>query len=219
MPPDLIQALMDPTAPLPGGWPSGAAGAFLLFLFPVGGGIPAGVLIARDGGVSSWATALLYLISDVLLAFTNEPVVMLLRWIGRRAKVLNWLRSGIARFTARAGLRGAGMRGPVSIVLVAFAVSLTSGRAAAAAAGHSFVPGWSLAIAGDMLYFVLLMGSTLWLSSLFGNDRLTVGIMLGLSLLLPLVMQRLLRGSPADPSIEPRLAPARATNRRSGKNP
>ena len=51
----------------------------------------------------------------------------------------------------------------------------TAGRAAAAAAGHGFVPGWTLAIIGDMIYFVLLMASTLWVSSVVGDDRVTLG--------------------------------------------
>lgn len=193
MPPDLLQALMDPTAPLPATWPTGALGAFLLFCFPVGGGIPAGVLIARDGGLSFLSTALLYLISDVLLAFTNEPLVWLLRWIGRHVAVVRRIWSAFARLGARAGLSGSGVQGRMGIVLVALMVSLTSGRAAAAAAGHGFVPGWSLAIAGDMIYFFLLMGSTLWLSAMFGNDRLVVGLMLGFSLILPLAFRRLLK--------------------------
>jgi hypothetical protein len=40
----------------------------LLFLLPVGGGIPAGVLMARSQGLAWPVTAGLYLVSDVLLA-------------------------------------------------------------------------------------------------------------------------------------------------------
>ena len=60
-PDDLLRLLWDPTAPLPTSWPAGGLGAFLLFLVPVGGGIPLGVLMARDGGVTPLITALLYL--------------------------------------------------------------------------------------------------------------------------------------------------------------
>jgi hypothetical protein len=40
-----------------------------------------------------------------------------------------------------------------------------TGRAAAKAAGHGFLPGWAIAITGDMIYFVVLMASTLWLQA------------------------------------------------------
>ena len=40
-----------------------------------------------------------------------------------------------------------------------------TGRAVAVAAGHGFLAGWMIAIAGDMIYFTLLMIYTLWLKS------------------------------------------------------
>jgi hypothetical protein len=52
----------------------------MLFLIPVGGGIPAGVLLARDKGLAWPVTAGLYLISDILLALAFEPVLRLLAW-------------------------------------------------------------------------------------------------------------------------------------------
>ena len=52
----------------------------MLFLIPVGGGIPAGVLIARDKGLVWPVTAGLYLFSDILLARAFEPILRLLAW-------------------------------------------------------------------------------------------------------------------------------------------
>ncbi len=197
MPPDVMQALLDPTAPLPAGWPAGGLGAFLLFLVPVGGGIPLGVLMARDGGVTPIVTAALYLVSDVVLAFTTEPLVLFLRWLGQRVPALGRLGDRLGRLTGQAGLRDGGARGPLGLILVSFSVSPTTGRAAAAAAGHGFVPGWTFAILGDMAYFGLLMASTLWLSSVFGDERLTIGAALALTWLLPLFLRRLRRVPPA----------------------
>jgi len=48
--------------------------------------------------------------------------------------------------------------GPFALVMIAFGVDPMTGRATALAAGHGFVTGWALAIAGDMLYF----GSSPW---------------------------------------------------------
>ena len=44
-----------------------------LFLIPVGGGIPAGVMLAQAKGVAWPVTTLLYLVSDIILAFLFEP--------------------------------------------------------------------------------------------------------------------------------------------------
>ncbi len=182
------RALLDPTAPLPSGWPVGALGAFLLFLVPVGGGIPAGVLIARAGGVSPPVMMALYFVSDVVLAFVFEPMLRLLVALGRWVPVLGRLGRRLGR-GVQGGLPG-GTRGPLGLILVSFSVDPMSGRAAAAAAGHGFVPGWALAIAGDMLYFALLMVSTLWLNSVLGDERLTVGAVLLLTLVLPSLIRR-----------------------------
>ncbi len=66
----------------------------MLFLIPVGGGIPAGVLLARDEGLAWPVTAGLYLISDILLALAFEPVLRLLAWVTRKVPFL-------ARLSAR----------------------------------------------------------------------------------------------------------------------
>jgi len=49
----------------------------MLFLLPVGSGIPAGVLLARANGLSWPVTAGLYFVSDVALAVAFEPVLRL----------------------------------------------------------------------------------------------------------------------------------------------
>ena len=193
MPPDFLHALVDPTAPLPSGWPGGLWGAFLLFLVPVGGGIPVGVLMARDAGASPFVTAFLYLISDVLLAFTTEPFIALMRWLGHRVPLLARIGDRLARLTGSAGLKDDGPRGPLGLILVSFSISPTTGRAAAAAAGHGFVPGWTLAIIGDMGYFALLMVSTLWLSGFTGDDRISIGAVLLGTWLLPLALRKFRR--------------------------
>ena len=196
-PDELLRAMMDPTASLPTGWPDGPLGAFLLFMFPVGGGIPTGVLRARDVGVPAPLIMLMYLASDVIAALINEPVLHFARFLGRQIPILGLVGQWFTRLTMRTGLQGEGARGPLGLVLVSFTVSLMAGRAAAAAAGHGFVRGWSLAIAGDMLYFLLLMTSTLVLSSVLGDERMTVGIVLVAMFVLPSLLRRRRAGSPA----------------------
>jgi hypothetical protein len=185
------RALLDPSAPLPSGWPVGALGAFLLFCVPIGGGIPAGVLMGRAAGVSVPGLAGLYFLSDVLLAFTFEPVLVFLTWLGRWIPPVAWLGRAVRRVAMRTGGAQTGGRGPLGLVLVSFGVDPMTGRAAAKAAGHGFVPGWAIAIAGDMLYFLVLLASTLWLNGRLGDERLTIAAVLLVMLVLPPAVRRL----------------------------
>lgn len=179
MPSDLLAPLLDPTAPLPAFWPTGIWGAFLLFLVPIGGGIPLGVLMGRDAGVSPLMLAGMYFVSDIFMAVTHEPLFWALAWLARLIPPLGKVRDFFARASHGAGLRDEGARGPLGLILFSFTVDPISGRGAAAAAGHGFFAGWSYAIAGDMLYFGVLMGATLWLSGILGGDeRTTVGVVL-----------------------------------------
>jgi hypothetical protein len=214
MPSDFLQPLIDPTAPLPAIWPGGFWGAFLLFCIPIGGGIPLGVLMARDAGVSPLVMSLMYLVSDVFMAVTHEPLFIFLGWLAGIVPVLGKVRDFLARSTGRAGLRDGGTRGPLGLILFSFTVDPVSGRGAAAAAGHGFVFGWALAIAGDMIYFGVLMAATLWLSGMFGDERVTVGVVLLSVWLLSWFIRRRQQG--ADQARQPRralgtLQPALAT--------
>src|SRR5712671_1123593 len=87
-PDDLQRALFDPTAPIPAGWPAGALGVLLLFLIPIGGGIPAGVLMAHARGISWPVMLALYFASDVILACCFEPPLRLLIAVGRVVPVV-----------------------------------------------------------------------------------------------------------------------------------
>jgi hypothetical protein len=163
----------------------------LLFLIPVGGGIPAGVLLAKNRGISWPVTGGLYLISDLILACLFEPLMLLLIALGRRwaffSKVGRAFRQSIEKATAAYG----NSLGALSLILVAFGVDPMTGRAAAAAAGHGFVTGWALSITGDMLYFFVLMASTLWLNQALGDEtRTTVIILLGM-IFIPAIIRRI----------------------------
>jgi hypothetical protein len=191
MPDALTTALLHPNAPIPSDWPAGAWGVFLLFLMPVGGGIPAGVLLASARGVSVLVMMALYFVSDLILACIFEPLLLGLRALGRLIPPLG--RFG-QRFMAAAQWSGmqtdSGAAGPLRLVLVAFAVDPMTGRAAAAAAGHGFVPGWAIAITGDMFYFALLAYATLGMHHLLGDARLTVGVMLLVMFVAPALVRR-----------------------------
>jgi hypothetical protein len=187
------RAMVDPTAPLPTLWPAGPLGVLLVFCTQIGAGIPLGVLMARNTGLSPVATAGLYLVSDVVLAFTMEPMLVALRWLGARVEFIGRLGNRLAKLSGATGLSQGRVQGPLGLILFSFAVAPAPARAASETAGHGFVSGWSLAIIGDMLYFTLIMVSTLWASSVFGNDRVAVGAVLVGAWLLPMLIRRMRR--------------------------
>ncbi len=160
----------------------------LLFLTPVGGGIPAGVLIARTNGLSWLVTAGLYLVSDVILALAFEPILQLLVWLGGKvpflARFSATMKAAMARGTAH--LIGAGA-GPVTLVMISFGVDPMTGRASALAAGHGFLMGWVFAIAGDMLYYAIIAVTTLRLNMYFRDPNTTMWIVLGAMIVVPMI--------------------------------
>ncbi len=181
-------------------------GVFLIFVTQIGVGIPSGVLRARDAGINPFATAGMYAASDVILAFTIEPMLLLLRWLSARVDFIARLGTTLSRFSGATGLNDGKVRGPLGLILFSFAVAPAPARAASEAAGHGFISGWSLAIIGDMLYFTLIMASTLWVASIFGDDRLSVGAVVVGAWVLPMLFRRMRRkSSPA--STMPRSVP------------
>lgn len=150
-----------------------------LFLIPVGGGIPAGVMLAQVNGMVWPFTALLYLISDIILAFLFEPVLRILAFICSKVSFLTRLAAAMKAATARSvhHMSGTGA-GPVGLIMISFGVDPMTGRATAHAAGHGFFAGWSIAIAGDMLYFGVIAVSTLKLNTVIKDPNITMLIIL-----------------------------------------
>jgi hypothetical protein len=168
----------------------------MLFLIPVGGGIPAGVLLARSHGIGWPMMEVLYLISDVILAFLFEPLLRLFVLIGRRvhmlARMAEVMRQSMQRTAAQYGSPGAG---PFALVMVAFIVDPMTGRSAAMMAGHGFISGWAIAITGDMLYFTVLMVATLKLNSWLGDPTRAVTIVMTAMIVLPMLVRRFRKGA------------------------
>ncbi len=164
----------------------------LLFLLPVGGGIPGGVLLAKQQGLGWALTGALYLLSDLILALTFEPLLRGLLALGRRSPALVRVSAALGeamdRLVTQVGGRGAG---PLTLVLISFGVDPMTGRAAALAAGHGPLAGWALAITGDLLYYAVIAAATLKLDAALHHPQLTVGLMLAAMLLLPALVRTL----------------------------
>ena len=164
----------------------------MLFLIPVGGGIPAGVLLASKTGIAWPVTAVLYFITDLILAVLFEPILRLLSAVARRIPILTRLGAVIKDAMDRTAAHYAGVgAGPFTLVMVAFGVDPMTGRAAAMAAGHGFVAGWAIAIAGDMLYYGVIAFTTLRLSDYFKDPNTAMFVVLGAMILLPILVRRL----------------------------
>jgi hypothetical protein len=169
---------------------SGAWGVLWLFLIPVGGGIPAGVILARNRAIDWREMEILYLISDVILACIFEPLMLFIikksRSIPRLAQATAAMGAAMKKTTDLYGTTG----GPFTLILIAFGVDPMTGRAAAHAAGHGFLSGWTLAITGDMIYFTLIMASTLWLNSILGDGRVTTVVIMVLMFVVPVLIRK-----------------------------
>jgi hypothetical protein len=161
-----------------------------LFIIPVGGGIPAGVMLAHAKGLAWPVTAGLYLVSDVLLAIAFEPILRLLAALMGKVPFLARLSAALKAATARsvAHIGGTGT-GPLALVMIAFGVDPMTGRATALAAGHGFLAGWAIAIAGDMLYFGVIALTTLRLNSYFRDPNTTMLIVLGAMFVVPMLVR------------------------------
>ena len=169
---------------------SGMLPVLKLFLLPVGGGIPAGVLLARANGLAWPVTTGLYLVSDMVLALAFEPILQLLAALGRKVPFIARLSAALKAATARSVAHFSGTSsGPLTLVMIAFGVDPMTGRATALAAGHGFLAGWAFAIAGDMLYFAVIALTTLRLNSYFRDPNTTMLVVLGAMFAVPILVR------------------------------
>lgn len=169
---------------------SNAWEVFSLFLIPIGGGIPAGVILAKNRGLTWPVMMLLYFASDVVLAFVFEGIILLLARIKTKSPFLARLResfrTSVQNTTARYGVHP----GPISLILISFGVDPMTGRTAALMAGHGFITGWLIAITGDLIFFAAIMISTLWLNNILGDGTWTAVIIMVAMIAVPALIRR-----------------------------
>lgn len=163
----------------------------LIFLIPFGGGIPAGVMLAQSRGLEWPVMMFIYFISDVILACAFEPFMLLFIKYGKRVKFFARVSHVMKLMITKTMEHYGNSSGVFALIMIAFGVDPMTGRAVAVAAGHGFFVGWMIAIAGDMIYFSLLMVSTLWLKSVIGDGTWTMFIILALMMIIPNVFRRL----------------------------
>jgi len=166
-----------------------------LFIVPIGGGIPAGVLLAQKKGLPIPLTMILYFVSDVLLACVFEPLMLMLLHFAKRSPRFSRWADAVKMAMNQSIMRYGVNPGPFTLVLISFGVDPMTGRVAAHAAGHRFVTGWLIAITGDMIFFTLIMASTLWLNSLLGDGTWSAIIIMTLMFVIPPLIRRIRKKS------------------------
>jgi hypothetical protein len=174
-----------PSPLMPPGFLDEAWKILLLYLSPVGSGIPAGVVYAQSRGITWPAMAIVYLFSDVIFAFFFEPLMMLFIRKSKTNPKLARVREALAMSTNQMFGHLAIRPGPLTIVLITFGSVPAIGRPISYLAGHGFFAGWTLTIIGDMLYFFMIMASTIWLNGILGNGTLTAVIITVLAMVFP----------------------------------
>lgn len=170
---------------------SSAWEVFLLFTIPIGGGIPAGVLLARSRGLRWPIMMALYFVSDVVLAFIFEPMMLLAIVAGKRFVFLGRFNELMKKSTAKTIANYGTHLKPLTLIAISFGVDPMTGRVATKVAGHSFLVGWLLTIIGDMLFFSLLMVSTLWLNSVLGDGTWATVVIVIIMTVIPYLVRKL----------------------------
>jgi hypothetical protein len=169
-----------------------------LFLIPVGGGIPAGVLLAKARGIGWQFTTLLYFVSDLVLACVFEPcMILFLRYANKSNRLRRWAEE-YKRAIAKTGFKYGLAPSPLALIILSFGVDPMTGRSAARAAGHGFLGGWALAISGDMIFFALIMISTLFLNHLFGDGTTATVLVMAAMMIIPMAIDRFKKVKKAD---------------------
>lgn len=161
----------------------------VVYMIPFGGGIPAGVVLAQEYKITWQMMMLIYFISDVILACIFEPAMYLVMYYGKNSPFV--IRFGESfKLMVTKVTENFGSTGPFALILISFGVDPMTGRAAANSAGHGFISGWAIAIAGDMIYFTVLMVSTIWLNGIIKDGRVTTIIIFALMMLIPFLIRR-----------------------------
>jgi len=188
--------LMDAAMHFPGG---PVMLVFLLFWAPVGPGIPAGVLLAQHLRLPPPTTLGLYALSDALAALLLNPLYTWLRTHGRRHPTVRKIGSRVLKI-AMIGVRRPspddlrdGRLAPAlfRIATVGFGVDIYTAGAIASGLPIPRLPGWAAALVGDLLWFSILLASSVAASRIFDDDRAVAVVVIVVTLVVPPLARRI----------------------------
>ncbi len=162
-----------------------------LFFAPVGPGIPAGVLLARHVPLNPAATFGLYAVSDVIAAFVCHPIFVFLRRHGRRVRPIRWFgQRMLALAMVGVAAEREGIGGLSRIATVGFGVDVYTAGAVATGLRVPRVLGWASAIAGDLVWFALLLATSVAAASVVNDDRVVFLVMVVAMIAIPRLARR-----------------------------
>ncbi len=210
------QRLLDTAAVFPGG---AMVLVFALFWAPVGPGIPAGVLLARHAGINPLLTMGLYTATDVLGALVCHPWYAFLKNVAGRVRILRAIGNKLVRFAMlgtrmpRAEDLQHGSKGVIPTLFrigtIGFGLDVYHAGMVVAGLPVPRIAGWMAAILGDLVWFTLLLVTSMVTATVTSDDRVIAIVMVVVMIVVPQIAKRYI---PAlrDPPRAP--APARATS-------
>ena len=187
---------MQAAAHFPGG---PTALVFALFWAPVGPGIPAGVLLAQHLRMAPALTFALYSLSDALAVLLLHPLYTLLRRHGRRVSAIRAVGKRALRI-AMIGVRPpsaedvrAGRVAPalLRIATVGFGVDIYTAGALATGLPIRRPAGWAAAMGGDLVWFALLLGTSIAAGQIFDDEQWVAVVVLAVTLVGPAILRRI----------------------------
>jgi hypothetical protein len=170
---------------------SDARDVLMLFTIPIGGGIPAGVVLAQSRGIAWPVVSFLYFVSDLILACAFEPLMLLFLHYSTRVVWVARLRLALAQATHQTVSRFSLKPGPFALVMITLGTDPMTGRSMSKAVGHGFLTGWTLTILGDMIFFGIIMVSTLWLNNLLGDGTWAAVIIMVAMIAIPSIIRKI----------------------------
>ena len=110
----------------------------VLFLFPFGGGIPVGVVVAKKYAITWPVTSFLYFISDVLLACAFEPLMLYFLQKSTTVPAFTKMRETLTKSSNWIFTQYGAHPGAFALIMIAFGSDPMTGRSVAKALGHGF---------------------------------------------------------------------------------
>jgi hypothetical protein len=188
--PDGAARLLEAGQHFPGG---SIALVFALFFAPVGPGVPAGVLLARHVPLNPAFTFGLYALSDLLAAIVCHPGFVLFRRHGRKLAPIRSVGrrvQSLAMLGVPAAAPGAATPALSRIATVGFGVDVYTAGMLATGLPVSPLLGWASAIAGDLVWFALLLGTSVAAASVADDDRVVAVVIVIAMIAIPRLARR-----------------------------
>lgn len=190
--------LLDAAAKFPGG---AIPLVFALFWAPFGPGIMVGVELARHTSMSPLLVFGLYALSDMLASIVCAPLYMVAERYGTRVPALRtigrWLVK-LSMFGARVP-RAEEVRAHGSalapalwrIGTIGFGMNVYAGGMVVTGLPIPQALGWASAIVGDLIWFAILLGTSIATSAVVNDDKVVGLVMMAVMIVLPYAGKRL----------------------------